>query len=860
MDKKKHISDGIKKVHKHISPALERAHKIGHKVHRHTKRIPTMAWIYGIAGLALISITGIIVWGVILQIPDIESFDTRKVVQSIDLYDREGKKLYSTGGDVNRIVIDSPNISPDIKNAVVAIEDSRFYTHKGVVVVSTMRAVFLTVMTKLGLRSGSIQGGSTITQQVIKNALLTTDQTAVRKMKEWILALKIEKRYTKDQILTIYLNEAPYGGRMYGIRTATEAFFGKEPKDVTLAEAAYLAAIPNAPSYLSPYGKHVDALEIRKNYVLLRMKELGMITENQYQAAKSEAVAFLERGDQSSHAIHFVEYVMSTLPDIIDESVIERGGLKVYTTLDLELQDKAEKIIRDHALAAEKEWNASNAALVALDPKNGDIISMVGSRGYSDPDIDGKYNVAIAKRQPGSAFKPIIYATAFEQGFTPDTAIFDTKTQFSTDCPVASMADTAPCYSPSNYDGLYKGPMQLRNALAESRNVPAVKLFYMVGIQNALNKAKAAGISTLTDANRYGLTLVLGGGEVTLLDLTSAYGSFANDGTHVEPRAVTRVEDENGTVIATVESKGDPVYSPEAVRQLNDVLSDNVARTPLFGAQSGLYFANTPVAAKTGTTNSNKDAWLIGYTPNLVVGVWSGNNNNTSMKKGSSINIKPWRQYFDASFAKIPYTSFIAPAPVSINAKPILRGVWQGGDTFTIDTISGGLATDLTPDETKKTFVASPNPHDILHWIDRGNVAGAAPSNPASDNQYARFEYGAQLWINQHPEAVQTTQKPTFSDNIHTQSNMPKIEEFDCDMVGSVARCEATVEHEFNLASFTATINGIKALSQMPTGDTFSFEIPVSDFIESAAGNAEIGLTVVDTVFNKATETVLVTL
>lgn len=552
---------------------------------------------------------------------------------------------------------------------------------------------------------------------------------------------------------------------------------------------------------------------------------------------------------------------MSTLPDIIDESVIERGGLKIYTTLDLELQEKAEKIISDHALASEKEWNASNAALVALDPKNGDIISMVGSRGYSDPDIDGKYNIALAKRQPGSAFKPIIYATAFEQGYTPDTVVFDTQTQFGTDCPVGSMSDTPPCYAPSDYDGLYKGPMRLRNALAESRNVPAVKLFYMVGIQTALSKAKAAGISTLADANHYGLTLVVGGGEVTLLDLTSAYGSFANDGTHVAARAITRVEDENGTVIATVESKGDPVFSPEAVRELNDVLSDNVARTPLFGAQSGLYFAGTPVAAKSGTTNNNKDAWLIGYTPNLVVGVWSGNNNNTPMKKGSAINIRPWRAYFDAAFTKIPYEPFIAPAPISPDTKPILRGVWQGGDTFTIDTVSGGLATDLTPQETRKEFVASPNPHDILHWITRGNVTGPSPSNPASDNQYARFEFGAQNWIALHPETIQTTQKPNFHDNIHTEENMPKITQLDCEGISSgTVHCEASVEHEEPLMSFTVSVNGIKALTQTQSNSMISFDIPVLDFIENTEAGFEITLTVTDTVYSKASETVLTTL
>jgi len=722
-----------------------------------------------IAGLLLSG--AVFLWIGSFKMPDLQSFDQRKVEQSTKIYDRTGEiLLYDVHEDVRRTVIPFDDMAREIKNATVAIEDAQFYEHSGIRPRSIVRAVLANLLIKLHLSDGYTQGGSTITQQVVKNSLLTQEKLISRKVKEWVLALRLEKELTKEQILEIYLNEAPYGGSIYGIEEASQAFFAKPASDLTLVESAYLAALPQAPTYYSPYGSHTDALEERKNLVLKRMLENDFITEEEYESALNEKVAFKPREQTGIKAPHFVFYVLDQITEKYGERAIEEQGLRIITTLDYELQEKAEEIVKRYALENEKKFRAENAGLTAIDPKTGQILVMVGSRDYFDENIDGNFNITTGKRQPGSSFKPIVYATALDRGYTPETVVFDVPTQFSTACQPTELTSEGDCYSPQNYDGKFRGPINLRDALAQSVNVPAVKVLYLAGLKNALALAKEMGIETLTTANRYGLTLVLGGGEVTLLDLTGAYGVFANEGVRNPHTPLLRIEDASGEVLEEFEESPKQVLPRNVSLQISDMLSDNVARTPLYGPNSLLYFGGRDVAVKTGTTNDYRDVWTVGYTPSIVAGAWAGNNDSSSMEHQlSGLIITPlWRAFMDEALKKFPDESFPEPAYEDLSdLKPILRGVWQGGQTYSVDTTSGKLATEHTPEDTREEKVVS-NVHSILHWVDKDNPRGAIPSNPNNDPQYRYWEYGVQAWKN--AEGIRDgneSEIPRESDDVH---------------------------------------------------------------------------------------------
>lgn len=755
--------------------------------HRPRRKKPSLAW-HRVKIVVLLCLLGGIfgmsaffVWAATIRIPDFSLFNQRKIEQSTKIYDRTGKiLLYDVHRDIKRTVIDWSDISPNIKNATVAIEDDQFYNHVGV----EPRAIIRAILVNLRLREGYIgQGGSTITQQVIKNAMLSKEKTLTRKAKEWVLAVKLERMMAKEDILALYLNEAPYGGNIYGVEEASLAYFGKNARDVSIAEAAYLAALPQAPTTYSPYGSHKDRLEARKEYIIERMRALGMITEEEYAVAKKETVKFLPQEEEGIRAPHFVMFVKQELVDLYGEEEVENGGLRVITTLDADLQITAEKIVKKYALENTTKFNASNAALVAIDPKQGGILAMVGSRDYFDTDIDGNYNIAVARRQPGSAFKPFVYALAFEKGFTPDTVVFDVPTQFSTLCdaagnPLPPNNDRSKCYMPTNYDGQYRGPISFRNALAQSINIPAVKALYLVGIDDAIEFAERLGVKKLTTKDRYGLTLVLGGGEVTLLDMTSAYGVFANDGKRVPYEAILRIEDSEGGIIKEFIPKTEGVLDPEIAREISDVLSDNAARAPAFGPQSYLYFPDHQVAVKTGTTNDYRDAWIVGYTPNIVVGAWAGNNDNTPMeKKVAGFIVAPlWNEFFVNTFQKIPDERFPEPSPVGLERKPALRGVWEGGQVYVIDKISGKLATPQTPPEYREERVVY-EPHEILHFVDKDDPMGPAPAQPDLDPQYYLWEIPARAWLGVEsvPLSTKAGTPPTESDDVHTQEKAPRV-------------------------------------------------------------------------------------
>lgn len=728
-------------------------------------------------GMGLLAVSFGLFWISNLTLPNLDTFDERKVVRSTKIYDRTGEiLLFDFHKDITRTVIPAERISTYAKQATVAIEDNNFYQHKGIQPKAILRALVSNI------KSGDIlggQGGSTVTQQVIKNALLTREKRISRKMKEWVLSLRLEQEYSKDEILALYLNEIPYGGTLYGIEEASQSFFAKSASEISLAEAAYLAALPQAPTFFSPFGNNKDKLDHRKNTVLNNMFNLGFITEEQRDEAKEELVEFLPPRYSQNSALHFVQYVREYLENKYGSEAVLNEGLRVITTLDFELQKKAEEMVAINALENEEKYDASNQGLIAIEAETGQIITMVGSRDYQDGLIDGNFNVTLAKRQPGSSFKPFAYVNAFEKGYTDKTIIFDTKTQFSTfsGCEPDNMTSEDNCYSPSNYDGKEKGPLSLRNALAQSRNIPAVKLLYLNGIKNALNTAKLAGINSLSnDPNQYGLTLVLGGGEVSLFDMTSAYTTFANRGTRVKPQAIIKVEDHVGNVLEKFSPVRQEVIKPEAVDTLNDILSDNVARAPLFGSRSFMYFGDgVDIAAKTGTTNDNKDAWLIGYSTEIAVGVWSGNNDNSPMQKGSSISGKTWREFFLEANKKYPPRRF-ASKPQNQSSKPILKGEWLGGETFTIDIISGKLATEHTPEEARFDIVIK-NPHSILHWVEPNDPLGPNPSNPESNPQYIRWEYGVQKWLTENmPDLLKNqTIVPTEYDDIHTGNTVIAI-------------------------------------------------------------------------------------
>ena len=773
---------------------------------RHRSHVRTAA--LGVLFLFLAATGAFITWALVVSIPSIDSFQNRRVAESTKIFDRTGNVLlFDVHGSMRRTAIPFSDISPFIRNATVAIEDTEFYQHNGFRPSAFLRAILVNLHLKEGYRG---QGGSTITQQVVKNTLLTADKTPIRKAKEIILALKLEKVASKDRILEIYLNETSYGGTIYGVEEASMYFFGKPAKDVTLAEAAYLAALPQAPTRYSPYGNHRDELEERKDLVLSRMKSAQFITEDEYNAAIAEAVVFKDEAEAGIKAPHFVFYVREYLEAKYGADVVSNGGLYVITSLDYELQKKAEEIVNKYALENEKNFNAENAGLVAIDPKTGQVLAMVGSRGYFDENIDGKVNVALTHRQPGSSFKPFVYAAAFENGYTPDTVIFDLHTQFATSCAPNDLATHDNCYAPVNYDGKFHGPISLRSALAQSINVVAVKLLYLVGLDDAIDMAQRLGITTLGDKSRYGLTLVLGGGEVSLLEMTSAYATFANEGQKRTATGILEVRDASGSTLERYEEKSERVLDAQVARQVSDVLSDNVARSPAFGSDSALYFPGVQVAAKTGTTNDYRDAWILGYTPSIAAGAWAGNNDNSVMEKRvAGFIIAPlWHEFMEYAFTKYPPENFAPPAPEADpnSLPPVLRGNWN---------------TD-----------PSRGVHDILFWVNKNNPRSGAPSNPYADSHFTNWEYSVALWAGQNPllngGSTTTPAQNTFTDFLIANP-------YPGARVGSDSTITASIEYldTFSINSVTYYLNN----NPIGTVTNAPFEL---SFKVGGAGNAAL--------------------
>jgi penicillin-binding protein 1C len=838
-------------------------HKIKKAVHitkRHWKKIILSIFALGFVFLGIIAI-----WISTFQMPDLNSFESRKITQSTKIYDRTGKiLLYDVNSGTKRTEVPFETISRNLKNATVAIEDETFYQNSGIEIKSIIRAILANIIS-----GGYSQGGSTITQQVVKNSLLTTEKTISRKLKEWVLSLKLNNLLTKEQILSLYLNETPYGGNIYGVEEACQTFFGKSSADVSLAEAAYIAAIPKAPTYYSPYGQNKAALDQRQKLVLSKMLENKFITQDEYDSAIKEDVQFQPPATYGIRAPHFVEFIKQYLVDKYGEDAIQKNGYKVITTLDYDLQQKTEDIIKKDAPDILAKFNASNAAGVAIDPKTGQILVMVGSKDYFDKTIDGNLNVALAERQPGSTFKPFVYATAFNKGYTPDTVLFDVQTEFQSACtpqedPATSSINTSmstssadACYMPADYDNLWEGPIKLRNALAESRNIPAIKTLYLAGIKDSIATAKSMGITSLNDPDRYGLTLVLGGGEVSLLEEVGAYGVFANNGIRLPYTGILSVQDSSGNIVEQYTSKPQTALNEQAALQINDILSDDNAKVPAYGYHSVMYYPGRQVASKTGTTNDSRDAWIIGYTPSVVFGMWAGNNDNTPMvKKVAGLIISPtWHEIMNEVLKTVPNETFKKPTPVDQTIKPVLRGIWQGSDTYFIDKISGKLATDMTPPETKEE-IAIPNVHSILYWVDKDDPTGQVPIVASSDPEFSNWEFGVEQWLQTHP--VVPTVKPTTYDDIHTLANKPQI--------NILAPIGTSIYGRDDRISVYSTINSKYPVSKVDfyLNDQLvdsSTEAPFSiSFVPSSfnvnTGDNQLRVEVTDSVYNKNEATV----
>jgi len=730
--------------------------------------------IISIIVIAILSIIiiGIFAFAILLtkyskDLPDPNKLIERSIPQSTKIYDKTGEVLlYEVHGNEKRTIVELDNISKNLINATLSAEDKNFYKHKGLDFKGILRGLFKTYI--LGKPS---QSGSTLTQQLVKNAILTNEKTIERKIKEWILTYKIEQRFSKDEILKMYLNEIPYGSVVYGIEAASETFFGKKAKDLTIEESALLAALPQAPTTLSPYKENNENLAWRYKYVLGQMKANGYITEEEYnKAINYNIISEIKPRNETMLAPHFVMYIKQQLEEKYGEQVVEEGGLTVITTLDYDKQKKAEEIISSNASSLEKKYNANNAALLSINAKTGEIEAMVGSKDYYNKDF-GAFNVTINKRQLGSSFKPVVYVAAFQKGFTPDTVLFDAITNFNG-------------YEPKNYTLKEYGPVSMRKALAGSLNIPAVKTLYLTGIDNVIKLAQSLGYSTISlkDKDQYGLTLALGTIEAPMIDHVQAFSVFANAGVKRNLKSILLVKDENNKILEdnTAIEQGTRVLDKNIANEINSILSDNDSRAFIFGAKNNLTLKNRQAAAKTGTTNDYKDTWTIGYTPNIVTAVWVGNNDNKEMNKASAsmLSAPLWQEYMEYSTKNDKQETFEQPKYEN-KKNMMLNGSWINTKIVKIDSLSGKLASDFTPQELikERQYI---DLHSILHYIDKNDLSKEVIESP-NDPEYPTWEEGVKTWFNNLINKQNKTQEDTdFINNLLKQTGNEGLDIKDC--------------------------------------------------------------------------------
>ena len=718
--------------------------------------------------LAGIGVLLIFIFGAILMawygrdLPDPNNLQERSIAQSTKIYDRTGENLlYEIHGDENRTLIKLEELPEYVIWATVTIEDRDFYKHHGFNLRGIIRSVLFNIF------KGTKVGGSTITQQFVKNSILSTEKTYTRKLKELILSVQIERKFTKDEILQLYFNEIPYGSTNYGIEAASQNYFGHSAKELTLAEAATLAALPQAPT---KYLNDQVLLYGRKDYVLDQMAELDYITEEEAGIAKEEDVKIRPIVDDV-RAPHFVFYVKQKLTEEFGERLVEQGGLKVITSLDVDKQDIAERAVQEHVDEKGESLGFSNASLVSIDPRNGQLLAMVGSKDFFDEEIDGQVNVALRPRQPGSSFKPIVYTQGFLKGYTADTILWDVVTTFKT---------AIKPYVPHNYDSGERGPVTVRTALQGSLNIPAVKMLYLAGIDSVLDLSEQLGYTTFSDRSRFGLSLVLGGGEVKLLEHTGAFAVLAAEGKKYDISPILKVEDPGGKILYEwKEPDAKQVIEPEIARLTTDVLADNAARAYVFGTNSHIQLGARPAAAKTGTTNDYRDGWTIGFTPSLAAGVWVGNNDNSEMKRGvgGSVGAAPIWNRFMREALEGTEIEYFNPPPPNDATKPVLIGKSADETTVEIDRASGKLATEYTPESfiEERTYREA---HCILYYVDKDNPRGPEPGYPEIDPQFTNWEQAVTEWVEEEGEEQEFVDEepPTEYDDLHIPENKPFVQ------------------------------------------------------------------------------------
>ncbi|MFA7318975.1 MAG: PBP1A family penicillin-binding protein [Parcubacteria group bacterium] len=790
------------------------------------------------------------------DLPSPGSLNSRTIAQSTKIYDRTGNHLlYEIHGEEKRTEIPFSQMPDSLRYATIALEDQNFYTNHGIEITSIIRAGLADV-----LHRKATQGASTITQQLVKQTLLTSEKTISRKVKEAILSIELGQKFSKDEILGMYLNQIPYGSNAYGTEAAAQTFFGKHASELTLDESALLASLPQAPSHYSPYGNFTEALKARQEYALDQMARLGYISTDQATEAKQvDVLAKIKPFSESISAPHFVMYVKDYLEKQYGEQAVEQGGLKVYTTLDWDKQQIAEQAVRDYADKNATTYRANNAALVAADPRTGQVLAMVGSKDYfgkatpagcvsgKNCKFEGNFNVATANRQPGSSFKPYVYLTAFEKGFTPETNIWDVDTNFST--------VDGQVYDPKNYDGNNRGLIQMKNALAMSLNVPAVKTLYLAGVNNSIDTAHKMGITTLNDPSRYGLSLVLGGGEVTLLDHVNAYSTFATGGIHHNQTTILKVENGSGKILEEYKpDAGTRAIEEKYIAMIDYILSTNSLRAPVFGENNPLRFDDRPVAAKTGTTNEWRDGWTMGYTPSLVAGVWTGNNDNTVMAKGadgSYVAAPIWREFMQKALQNYTveqFPKYTAPE----TGKAVLDGKLDQKMKVSVCKIKKDeycLANDSCPSdsEEKKSFIDN---HSILYYVNKDNPLGDPPSNPKDDPQFSEWEDAVKKYLKDNKvrgDSVPTEacQASDFKDG-KSKNKSPSIS------IESPADGDTLTDTTLSIKINASSPNGAKSVTIAINGTdvyskandlSFTFDYPLPDNQKSSTLNIKATVT-----------------
>ncbi|MCR4306092.1 MAG: PBP1A family penicillin-binding protein [Candidatus Daviesbacteria bacterium] len=801
------------------------------------------------------------------QIPNPSDLTSRSIAQATKIYDRNNTLLYDIYSDENRTPVKLSEIPEVVKQSTIAIEDKDFYKHGGFSVAGYVRAVFDLVVHR------RVEGGSTLTQQLVKNALLSGERTLTRKLKEFILSIQVERSYTKDEILEMYLNEIPYGGTAYGIEAAANLYFGKSAKDLNLAEASLLAGLPQRPSVYSPYGSRPELARSRQKEVLNRMVEDKYITKDQAKkAAEAELTYRTGQTERGFKAPHFVLYVKEKLIEQFGDRMVESGGLRVVTTLDYDLQKEAEEILRKEIenLASAK---VGNGAALVLDPKTGQILSMVGSKDYfadSLPEgcsegasctFEPNVNVSIRPRQPGSATKPIAYAKALEEGYTANQVYMDVKTEFP--------GGNKPSYIPVNYDGQFRGPVQMRQALGNSYNIPAVKNLALVGVKDVLELGYRMGLTTWEpseeNVNTVGLSLVLGGREARLLDLVSAYGVFANKGNQLDPVSILKVTDSKGKVLFEFrETEGRKVLDPGIAFIISDILADNGARTAAFGSSSILNVSGKAVAVKTGTTDQKKDNWAVGYTPSVVAGVWVGNNDNSDMSPTIASGVTGaspiWNKIMQAALKGKQNEPFEKPGNVNqVEVDGLMTGKTHGGSPARREYFIGGTEPKGESSAYQRQKVCKSNPHRLANDNEDNEEKDVVVLKEDDPTGADKWQKGIDEWVVTAPDGrlVGATRGcagvPGFTTggggvieivNVSNGANVPRV--FDV---------LARVNSPAGVKKVTWTVDGAQKASQtsepyavhieFPSGDRGSHTITVT--LEDNSGgsfSSSIGVTV----------------